>query len=55
MEDGLEPGFLVLNYAQQMRRRNAEVSGTYSFLTDAAGKPQILVRNINAKYEGTES
>ena len=47
--DGKETGKYLLDFAQQMRRKNAEVPDIYFTLLDAAGISPILILNQNAK------
>ena len=35
--DGAETGILLLDFAQQLRRKNADISDIYFFLVGAAG------------------
>ena len=46
--DKVETGISVLDFAQQLRRENAEVPYIYFTLLDAAGISPTLVLNQNA-------
>ena len=47
--DGVETGISLLDFAQQLRRKNAEVPDIYFTLLDAAGISPTLILNQNAK------
>ena len=47
--DGVETGILLLDFAQQLRRKNADVPDIYFTLLDAAGISPTLILNQNAK------
>ena len=47
--DGLEIGILLLEIAQQLRRKNADVPNIYFTLLDAAGIHPTLLLNQSAK------
>ena len=47
--DGVKSGIFLLDFAQQLRRWNADVPGIYFTLLDAALVPPTLVLNQNAK------
>ena len=47
--DGVETGISLLDLAQQLRRKNAEVPDIYFTLPDAAGISLTLILNPNAK------
>ena len=47
--DGVITGASMSDFAQQLRRKNAEVPDIYSTLLDAACKSPSLVLNQNAK------
>ena len=47
--DGVETGIFLLDFAQQLRRKNADVPDIYLTLLDAAGKTSTLILNQNAK------
>ena len=47
--DGVKTGIFLLDFAQQLRRRSAEVPNIYFTLLDAAGKSPTLILNQNAK------
>ena len=47
--DGVENGISLLDFAQQLRRKNAEVPDIYITLLDTAGISPTLVLNQNAK------
>ena len=47
--DGVETGIFLSDFAQQLRRKNAEVSDIYFTLLDAAGISPTLILNQNAK------
>ena len=47
--DGVETGIFLLDFAQQLRRENADVPDIYFTLLDAAGIPPTLIPNQNAK------
>ena len=45
----METGISLLDFAQQLRRKNADVQDIYFTLLDAAGVSPTLVLNRNAK------
>ena len=47
--DGVETGILLSDFAQQLRRKNADVPDIYITLLDAAGISPTLILNQNAK------
>ena len=47
--DGVETRIFVSDFAQQLRRKNADVPDLYFFLLDAAGESPTLILNQNAK------
>ena len=47
--DGVETGFFLSDFAQQLRRKNADVPDNYFTLLDAAGISPTLILNQNAK------
>ena len=47
--DGVETGIFLSDFAQQLRRKNADVPGIYLTLLDAAGISPTLILNRNAK------
>ena len=47
--DGVETGISPSNFAQQLRRKNADVPDFYFTLLDAAGISPTLILNQNAK------
>ena len=47
--DGVETGFFLSDFAQQLRRKNADVPDIYFTLLDAADISPTLVLNQNAK------
>ena len=49
--DGVGTGILLLDLAQQLRRKNAEIPDFYFTLLDASGKSPTLILNQNAKAE----
>ena len=49
MLDGVGTGNSLLNFAQQLRRKNAEVPDLYFTLLDAAGISPTFILNRNAK------
>ena len=53
--DGVETGISLLDFAQQLRRKNAEVPDIYFTLLDAAGilPTPILNQNAKAKERGS--
>ena len=53
--DGIETGLFLLNFAQQLRRKNADVPDIYFSLLDAAGKSPSLILNQNAKAKERRS
>ena len=51
MLDGKEIGVLLSDFAQQLRRKNADVPGIYFTSFHAAGTSPTLVLNQNAKVK----
>ena len=53
--DGVESGIFFLDFAQQLRRKNAEFPDIYFSLRDAAGISPTLIlnQNIKAKVRGS--
>ena len=51
--DGVETGYFLLDFAQQLRRKNADVPDIYFTLLDAAGISPSLILNQNAKVKET--
>ena len=53
--DGIETGIFLSDFAQQLRRKNANVPGLYLTLLDAAGisPTRILNQNAKAKERGS--
>ena len=49
ISDGVENGIFLSDFAQQLRRKNAEVPDIYFTLLDAAGISPYLILNQNAK------
>ena len=47
--DGVQTRIFLLDFVQQLRRKNADVSDVYLFLLDAAGISPTLILNQNAK------
>ena len=47
--DGVETGIFLSDFAQQLRRKNADVSDIYFTLLDAAGISPTLIMNQNAR------
>ena len=47
--DGVETGFFLSGFAQQLRRKNADVPDIYFSLLDAAGISPTLILSQNAK------
>ena len=47
--DSVETGILLSHFAQQLRRKNADVPDIYFTLLDAAGLSPTLILNHNAK------
>ena len=47
--DGVKTGIFLSNFAQQLRRKNADVPDIYFTLLDAAGISPTLILNQNAK------
>ena len=47
--DGVETGVFLSGFAQQLRRKNADVPDIYFTLLDAAGISPTLILNQNAK------
>ena len=46
--DGVETGIFLLDFAQQLRRKNADIPDVYFTLLDAAGISLTLILNQNA-------
>ena len=53
--DGVETGISLLDFAQQLRRKNAEVPDIYFTLLDAASVSPTLILNQNAKAKESGS
>ena len=53
--DAVETGISLLDFVQQLRRKNAEVPDIYFTLLDAAGISPTLILNQNAKAKKRES
>ena len=53
--DGVETGIFLSDFAQQLRRKNADVPDIYFILFDAAGLSPTLILNQNAKANGRGS
>ena len=53
--DGVEPGSFLSDFAQQLHRKNADVSDTYFILLDAAGISPTLILNQSAKAKERSS
>ena len=53
--DGVETGIFLLDLAQQLRRKNADVPDIYFTLPDAAGISPTLILNQNAKAKERRS
>ena len=53
--DGVETGILLSDFAQQLRRKNADVPDIYFNLLDAAGISPTRILNQNAKAKERES
>ena len=51
ISDGVEIGILLSDFAQQMRRKNADVPHIYFALLGAAGISPTLILNKNAKAQ----
>ena len=49
--DGVETGMFLSDFAQQLRRKNADVPDIYFTSLDAAGISPTLILNQNAKAE----
>ena len=49
--DGVETGIFLSDFAQQLRRKNADVPDIYFTSIDAAGISPSLILNQNAKAE----
>ena len=49
--DGVETGIFLSDFAQQLRRKNADVPDSYFTLLDAAGISPTLILNQYAKTE----
>ena len=47
--DGVETGISLLDFAQQLRRKNADIPDIYFTLLDAAGISPTMIPNQNAK------
>ena len=47
--DGVETGIFLLDFAQQLRRKNADIPDIYFTLLDAAGTSPTLILNQNAE------
>ena len=47
--NGVETGFFLLDFAQQLRRKNADIPQNYFTLLDAAGISPTLILNQSAK------
>ena len=47
--DGVKTGISLSGFAQQLRRKNADIAGIYYTLLDAAGTSPTLILNQNAK------
>ena len=47
--DGVETGVVLSDFAQKLRRKNADVTDIYLSLLDAAGITPTLVLNQTAK------
>ena len=47
--DGVETGIFLSDFAQQLRRKNADIPDIYFTLLDAAGISPTLILNQNAK------
>ena len=50
--DGVETGIFLLDFAQRMRRKNADIPDIYFTLLDAAGISPTVILNQNAKAKG---
>ena len=53
--DGVETGILMLDFAQQLRRKNVDVPDVYFTLLDTAGISPTLILNQNAKAKENEA
>ena len=53
--DGIETEIFLSDFAQQLRRKNADVPDIYFTLLDAAGISPTLILNQNAKAKERES
>ena len=53
--DGVETEFFLSDFAQQLRRKNADLPHIYFTLLDAAGISPTLILNQNAKAKETGS
>ena len=53
--DGVENGIFLSDFAQQLRRKNADVPDLYFTLLDAAGLSPTLILNQNAKAKARGS
>ena len=53
--DGVETGNFLSDFAQQLRRKNADVPDIYFTLLDAAGISPTLILNQNAKAKERRS
>ena len=49
--DGVESGIFLLDFAQQLRCKNADIPDLYFTLLDAAGKSPTMFLNQNAKLK----
>ena len=47
--DGVEAGFFLLDFVQQLRGKNADIPDIYFTLLDAAGTSPTRILNQNAK------
>ena len=47
--DSVESGFFLLDFIQQLRRKNADIPDIYFILLDTAGISPTLILNQNAK------
>ena len=52
---GVETGIFLSDFAQQLRRKNADIPDIYYTLLDAAGISPTLILNQNAKAKETGS
>ena len=53
--DKLESGIFLLDFAQQLHRKNTDVPDIYFTLLDVAGLPPTLILNRNAKAKNRGS